>query len=323
MPMMNTIFEKALNYSRRKYYSIFKPAYALTGKTKIVGNIEYGNKIVKDALLSDKPVMIARIGTTECGALLNYLGVTSGKRSIWKYITWKQEAWWWNWSSRNGMTIFSGFFPTTSENLKRFGQIMLNDLEEADILISLTHSEEHLKDYFKQAKRVTLPSMEPYFSINPWTHALKGKKVLVVHPMVETFKKQWAIREKIWPDGMMPDFELMTIKAVQTVAGEKTQYNDWFEALEWMKQEISKVDFDICIIGAGAYGFPLAAHVKRMGKKAIHMAGATQLLFGVRGSRWETDPTQPFTNFMNEYWVRPGQSETPKNANMVEGACYW
>ena len=27
-------------------------------------------------------------------------------------------------------------------------------------------------------------------------------------------------------------------------------------------------------LGCGAYGFPLAAHVKRMGKKAIHMGGS-------------------------------------------------
>jgi hypothetical protein len=320
---MNIIIQKGLNYARTKYYNFFKPKNVFYGKPKLVLNIEYGNKIVRDALLGDKPVMIARMGTTESGTVLNYLGVKEGKKNIWNYITSQQHAWWWNGGAKRYMATGAGFFPTTDENLTRFGELMLQDLGETDILVSLTNSEEYLKEYFKQAKRVTLPSMEPYFSINPWTHALKGKKVLVVHPMVETFKKQWAIREKIWPDGMMPDFELMTIKAVQTVAGEKSQYNDWFEALEWMKQEISKADFDICIIGAGAYGFPLAAHVKRMGKKAIHMAGATQLLFGVRGRRWETDPFQPFTNFMNEYWVRPEQSETPKNANLVEGACYW
>ena len=122
---------------------------------------------------------------------------------------------------------------------------------------------------------------------------------------------------------MMPDFELKTIKAVQTIAGEKSEFKDWFEALNWMKNEILKVDFDVCIIGCGSYGFPLAAHVKRIGKKAVQMAGSTQLLFGVKGRRWEFDPYQPFTNFINEYWVRPDQTEKPKNASIVESACYW
>lgn len=320
---MNIIVQKALNFCRTKYLQLFKPSYALSGKPRIGLNIEYGNKLVRDALLDDRPVMIARMSTTECGAVINYVGVKEGKKNPRKYIIWKQEAWWWNGGAKKYLATGAGFFPTTDENLEKFGELMLNDLQFADILVTLTYSEEYLKRYFSQAKRVTLPSMEPWFSIQPWTHALKGKRVLVIHPMAETFKKQFKIKDQIWPDGLLPDFDLLTIKAVQTVAGEKSEFNDWFEALEWMKGEINKTDFDIAIIGCGAYGFPLAAHVKRMGKKAVHMAGATQLLFGVRGRRWELDPTQPFTNFMNEHWVRPDQSETPKNASLVEGACYW
>ncbi len=320
---MNIIAQKALNFSRKSYLKVLKPHYAFFGKPRLGLNIEYGNKLVRETLESNNPAMIARMGTTECGTVLNYLGVREGAINIWKYISWRQQAWWWNGTAKKAIAKVSGFFPTSDENLQKFGELMLHDLQEADILVNLIYSEEYLKPYFSQAKRITLPSMEPYFSTKPWTHCLKDKKVLVIHPMVETFKKQWKKRELIWPDGLMPDFELLTIKAVQTVAGEPSIFKDWFEALDWMKQEIEKNDFDIAIIGCGAYGFPLSAHVKRLGKKAIHMAGATQLLFGVRGRRWENDPTQPFTNFMNEHWVRPNQSETPKNANLVEGACYW
>lgn len=215
------------------------------------------------------------------------------------------------------MQTNAGFFTTTDENLEKFGELMLNDLKEVDILIALTDLEEYLKEYFIQAKRITLPSMEPFFSINPWTHALKNKKVLVIHPFVDTFKKQWEIREKIRPDGLIPEFELLTLKAVQSLGGRHDKFKDWFDAFDWMKDEITKIEFDVCIIGAGAYGFPLAAHVKRMGKKAVHMGGSTQLLFGVRGARWERDPSQPFTNFMNQYWVRPDSNETPPLRKML------
>ena len=51
------------------------------------------------------------------------------------------------------------------------------------------------------------------------------------------------------------------------------------------------------------------------------MGGATQLLFGIMGSRWDTDPF--ISKLYNEYWVRPDQSETPKNADVVENGCYW
>ena len=130
----------------------------------------------------------------------------------------------------------------------------------------------------------------------------------------------------------MPSFQLKTIKAVQSLADEQTDFNDWFEALDFMKAEIDKVDYDICLIGCGAYGFPLAAHVKRMGKKGFHYGGALQLLFGIRGKRWE-DPSYGvkewgipygfYSNLMNEHWIRPGTAAMPKNAKVVEGACYW
>ena len=53
-----------------------------------------------------------------------------------------------------------------------------------------------------------------------------------------------------------------------------------------MYTEAVKIDFDTAIIGCGAYGFPLAAKLKAAGKQAFHMGGATQLLFGIKGSRW-------------------------------------
>ena len=59
-----------------------------------------------------------------------------------------------------------------------------------------------------------------------------------------------------------------------------------------------------------------------MGKKAVHIGGALQLLFGIRGNRWETEQ-DIYMQFMNKHWVRPLESERPKAAHNVENACYW
>ena len=64
-----------------------------------------------------------------------------------------------------------------------------------------------------------------------------------------------------------------------------------------MVKEIEKKDFDIALIGAGAYGMPLAYKIKKMGKKAIHIGGSLQCLFGIKGSRWEA----PVYNYNNLY----------------------
>lgn len=321
---MDITYYGILNKLRAIYYDKFNPEHGHHhGKTGMTVLPEYGNKLVYEALTNEAPVMIARMGTTETGAVVNCIGVKDGDKNLKRYITYKSLPWFWKHGTKVSISTLSGFFPVTNNNLMKFGEMMLEDLSQVDILIKLCRDEESYEKYCPMAKRIDLTSVEPFFANNPWTKALKGKKILVIHPMVETFKKQWQKREKIFPNGMMPEFELLTIKAVQTVAYEKCEFKDWFEALEWMKNEISKVNFDICLIGCGAYGFPLAAHVKRLGKKAIHLGGSTQLLFGVKGKRWENDKTLPFKNMFNEHWTRPDESETPKNANIVEGGCYW
>ena len=135
-------------------------------------------------------------------------------------------------------------------------------------------------------------------------------------------KKQYQNRRYLWqnPD-VLPDFELKTIKAVQTIAGETSEFNTWFDALHYMEQQMDALDYDVAIIGCGAYGFSLAAHAKRMGKKAIHLGGATQILFGIKGKRWDDLPA--VNKFYNEYWVYPSADETPKHKDRVEGGCYW
>ena len=85
--------------------------------------------------------------------------------------------------------------------------------------------------------------------------------------------------------------------------------------------QMDAIDYDVAIIGCGAYGFSLAAHTKRMGKKAIHLGGATQILFGIKGKRWDELPA--VNKFYNKYWVRPLPEETPARKERVEGGCYW
>jgi Cys-tRNA synthase (O-phospho-L-seryl-tRNA:Cys-tRNA synthase) len=89
-----------------------------------------------------------------------------------------------------------------------------------------------------------------------------------------------------------------------------------------MKDEMTKKDFDVALIGCGAYGMPLAAHAKSMGKVGIQLAGWTQMLFGVYGERWVSQQSE-YSRFINEYWIRPNESEKPSESKGVENGCYW
>ena len=290
---------------------------------RMFSNKEYSNELIYNYLTSDKPCMIARLGSTEMLCLVNYIGVKQHNTKWLDFIKGKSFMWWWEPTTINQMRNWSGFFPAQIDKLEEFSELMINDISEVDILGSWLTQEKYFNNLLSNAKRVVLEDLEPFFSTKPWTQALEGKKVLVVHPFAETIERQYQRRELLFDNHLLPQFELKTIRAVQSLAGENTNFKDWFEALTWMKSQMDELDYDVCIIGCGAYGFPLAAHVKRMGKKAVHLGGATQLLFGIKGKRWEEFIVWPYTNLFNEHWVRPGERETPKNANIVEGACYW
>lgn len=294
------------------------------------------SEMIYNLLSDDKPCMIARFGANELNAVINYLGVNTKKHSIWKFIQGKHPEWWWNKNIMYNMQNNAGFFPATPEYMQCFGEMMIEDAKEVDVLGSWIKDEIYIKDYISKAQIVHLRLLEPFWTKQtPWTKALGGKKILVVHPFSELILKQYTEKRILLfnnPD-MLPAFNLEVIQAVQSLGGDnKDGFKDWFEALQYMQDEIDKKDYDICLIGCGAYGFPLAAHVKRKGKKAIHLGGALQLLFGIRGKRWE-NPNYgvknwgisygSYSNLMNQYWIRPGESEKPKNANQVEGACYW
>lgn len=293
------------------------------------------SEMIYNLLSDDKPCMIARFGSTEMSAIINYLGVNSQRHSIWKFIQGKQPEWWWNKNIMNQMQQWSGFFPPTPENMQRFGKMMLEDAKEVDVLGSWMNGEIYMRDYISKAQIAHLRLLEPFWTNQtPWTKALEGKKILVVHPFAQLILKQYTEKRTLLFNNpaILPEFDLHVIQAVQSLGGGNNDFNNWFEALQWMKNEIDKIDYDICLIGCGAYGFPLAAHVKRKGKKAIHLGGALQLLFGIKGKRWENPnygvkewgiPYGSYTALINEHWVRPDKSGRPKNANQVEGACYW
>lgn len=303
-------------------------------------NRQSSNDKIFNLLKSGKPCMISRFGTTEINCINNYLCVINEEsylKKCWNYISGNTHTPWWNKSHWKTMSLWSGIFPPTEETAVNFSKRYLQDIPEIDLLACHQYYENFmpLRD---DVIRVQLEMLYPFFVERPWTRYLKGKKVLVVHPFEETIKMQYMKRKLLFEnDDILPSFELKTLKAVQTIAGNKSQFNNWFEALQYMEDKIIQIDFDVCIIGCGAYGLPLAAFVKRMGKQAIHLAGGTQLLFGILGNRWTKqykmqkvwhyrpgiDINLDYTSLFNKYWCYPLDCDTPKGATKVEDSCYW
>lgn len=220
---------------------------------------------------------------------------------------------------------WSGFFPNSEKLLVKFSDIMKDALQHTDVLIRWYQPYEayFIKKYAVSLKGVCGGLGGWAAKEKPWTAQLKGRKVLVIHPFADSIQKQYQRRELLFDNPeILPEFELKVLRAVQTIGEEKDErFSDWFEALQYMCDEAMKIDFDIALIGCGAYGLPLAAYLKKNGRSAVHVGGELQILFGIMGSRWEKNPY--VMKIKNEYWTYPSESETPKGFKRVEDGCYW
>ncbi len=324
---MHILERKTLSFLRILHQKLVRPTARYDGISNNFADASVRNQaasdLIKKRLTDNLPLMIARFGATEISYLTNSLIVNDWSiRKKKDYVLNRINSFEWEPQIIHDMIHVSGFFPHNESNAIKYAQLCQNDIKCVDILGSWLYRERLLNKELAHTLKVPLPDLEPYFHQNPWSEALEGKTVLVVHPFEETIVKQYAKKSILFENtGVLPNFQLKTIKAVQSAGNTKTPFKDWFEALDFMKQQIDQESFDVAIIGCGAYGFHLAAHVKQMGKKGIHLGGATQNLFGIIGKRWEAH--EPTRKLMNEHWVRPLETEKPTEVNLVENGCYW
>lgn len=294
------------------------------------GERELANQAIYDLLKSDNPCFIGRMGTTEGAVINNYITVHSTLpffKKVLNYVTDKTRLPWWDFPRLDSdLCKYSGFFPGGSlSQLERFSELYLKYIPTMDLAGRFSYYEKFLP-FSSNCQFFQLETLYPFFVENSWMRALKGKKVLVIHPFKETIESQYQKRALLFPSkDWLPNFESLTvIKAVQTLAGERCQFKDWFTALNNMIEQIDHIEFDVALIGCGAYGLPLAAHCKEIGKKGFHIGGGLQLLFGIKGKRWEQQYSNScYRDLFNEHWVYPNEREKPKKADSVESGCYW
>jgi len=157
----------------------------------------------------------------------------------------------------------------------------------------------------------------------PWTHALRGKRLLIISPFGETFKKQLPVLDKIYGRDLFPDCSFVFLKPPTTNGQNHSrpfvdELNDFVKQIGTMKDE-----FDVALLSCGGYGNPAINRIHDMGKSAIYIGGVLQMYFGVYGSRWERERPLMMKLFKNKHWVRPTSDERPKGFENVEGSCYW
>ncbi|MCC8138942.1 MAG: hypothetical protein LIO67_01390 [Lachnospiraceae bacterium] len=279
------------------------------GDNKITFSDEERDQMLANAIINEIPFFVGKFGATEMYAMrTEEFGNRRHRRKACKQLC-----------------CCAGFFPDDVNLMESFNSIMKDAAMQLDLVEKW---DKPCEEYFVNKYCLELKGFCLHMGLgtdsHPWSSALKNRKVLVIHPFEDSIRKQYKKRKELFKGAdILPEFDLITIKAVQTQGDAvDSRFANWFEALDYMKSEIDKLDFDIALIGCGAYGLPLGAYIKEKRQKvAIHLGGDVQLLFGIMGKRWEDNPR--VSSLRNEFWIYPDETERPAGAGKVENGCYW
>ena len=283
------------------------------GNRKMLSPLET-HTLIANAIQQNRPFFVGRLGGYELSAMIQYL---EHRLTLNAPVT-------------KHLIHNAGLFNIRQTTLEQFARLYFQSCGELDIIGRHWNGMENyvISAYAPKAKITDMFFIEPYFPNveSVWTKSLQGKNVLVIHPFENSIQRQYQKRTLLFenPD-ILPEFHLITLKAVQTIGNNSdNRFSDWFEALDYMYQKAMQYDFDVALVGCGAYGFPLSAKLKQQGKTVIHLGGALQILFGIKGKRWETLPDFDYVrNLFNDNWIYPSKEETVSGADSIENGCYW
>jgi len=259
--------------------------------------------------------MAGKIGTTELLAL--------EFSDRWLRPPWPTTASWQRPMRR--LFIDSGVFPPTYKQFQDFLETYKKALMDLNA-ICLWQTEPFLCHYEEVAVQALCPQAERVgldFLSTEILGSIGRRHWLVVSPFTETMRSQVSRLSQVhtsrpWSAALadlQTRCEFLPCPTFSYLA--PSPYQSWSEGLDRLTEEALRKKFEVALIGAGAWSLPLAARLKKAGKIAIHLGGETQLVFGIKGQRWEG------YGIYNEHWVRPLPSETPTGYLKKEQGCYW
>ena len=173
-------------YTNLQDYPFLKQKNRFTETLNRNNKSEEANEILKNIILKNEPFMCARFGSTESRAILNFQlkkkQITDFHASL-KHIRGKMNIYWKEHPKfLNNLTELSGFFPKDENLLEIFVNLYISDIKNLDLLGVWNEYEEFLQ-VPEDTKLCKIRELEPWFYNKPWTAALEGKKVLVIHPL--------------------------------------------------------------------------------------------------------------------------------------------
>ena len=276
----------------------------------IIAGSEKIEKCIEHHLALQKGAIIGRHGSTELTTIL------------FKY-------------SFKSLEQYSGIFPSESnESMAEWLKIYRESTKESNIFAAgwytlfASQEIEYLNKLSPSLDLIPLRSLEPYYTSQPWTRVLENKRITVVSSFADTMRKQIEKKDDIWEGKqILPNAKYSFVRSYYcpSIANGSCEWPRgivcWKTAVEYLYKEVLNTKPNIVLIGCGGLAMPLALKLKQQGIISIILGGAIQILFGIKGSRWESHAE--ISEFFNDSWTYPSKEEIPNNSNKIENNCYW
>ena len=231
----------------------------------------------------------------------------------------------------------AGIRADTLQLLRLYSQMYFAAFEHADLCLTwapwdnmfpiTVAPHRHIYDILRRTGGTTLYAgvldIFNYIQSHPWTQQLRGKRLLLISPFVESIKTRVPYREGLYGVDLFPECEFVFLKPPQTQGTNKSrpfiqEFQDFVKRIEAVKDE-----FDVALVSCGGYGNLVCDGIFKMGKSAIFIGGVLQMYFGIYGQRWMRDNPDILRLYMNKRWGRPSKEERPEGYKGIEGACYF
>ena len=256
------------------------------------------------ALQAQGPLLVGRLGSVEA----RLMGEACWRSGRFSRVT-RREA------HRN-----AGLFPLDGASLEAAAARLQAALAQVDLLAlwDSPYQARLVAEREPLPRRCALSALEPWWQPQPWSAALAGRRVLVVHPFATSIERQLACPQALFADpSVLPAFELLTLRPPQTLGGAREGYASWTAALDALVDRAAALRFDVALVGCGAYGPPLAAPIKALGRPRLPPGRPPPLPLRIRGRPWEATPrfaplrppawgVGPLP--LPGVWARPGRS---------------
>lgn len=231
----------------------------------------------------------------------------------------------------------NGIYPVTLDFILRFNQDYVESLNKLDFyaLRGVGNEAAMLNAYQISARLIDFGDLEPDRSPrasdpdNCYLYSFARKRVLLVSPIANLLagRANKQVFEGVWEKIGKPWFAPKAVVPVEIpfamARATRVRHPTVFDLCEWIMDQVERKDFDIALIGASGLGIPLAARIRDMGKVAISIGSDLQILFGVKGRRWEERASWR-KRYFNEYWINvPPEYCFPEMGDMGDGGAYW